>query len=166
MDIRDWPLDQILQLPDSYLGRRDMVTVHLDKTGIGTGWAFSPQGFPERMVVWEFWLQIAASDETLVGVKIRLGDALPTTAAEVIALEPLFANFGFLVANDYQLEVVPPVLLRFNRLKKPIQTMGRRLVIQAGHAISANFFLNIGVIFSSIPKEVPDWLISPPVRSQ
>ncbi len=53
MDIRNWPLSQIMQLPDAAFGRRWPVGLAYAFAGAGAEFDISEAALPERFVIWE-----------------------------------------------------------------------------------------------------------------
>lgn len=165
MDIRNWPLDRIMQLPDCCFGRKFLVCLSALSKNSVAAFDISEVGLPERCVLWElsFWVDgnISGND----WFRLALGDQLPTTAAQVDALEPLIFGLGRQGAEPKRLLIRrEQSLIRFT-LRMPIAAIGRRPVLHYFTTVSIDSFLYVVLLVSSIPKEVPDWLISGAGRS-
>ena len=53
MDIRNWPMNRIMQLPDCCFSRRWPVGVSWLGEAVSVGYDISEAGLPERCVIWE-----------------------------------------------------------------------------------------------------------------
>ncbi|GAH72945.1 unnamed protein product, partial [marine sediment metagenome] len=56
MDVRNWPADRIMQLPDHCFGRRWLVSVIGARSEIGPAFDISEAGLPEWTVIWNLTL--------------------------------------------------------------------------------------------------------------
>lgn len=166
MNVRDWPMGQIMQLPDCCFGRRWLVSCSFENKTVGTFWDISESAFPENIVIWE--LSITAKHEVLTGnfVRIALGDHLPTAAAEVDRLEPLFRGHGLTGAEPRQIVLPYADQHQITSLKQNVATSGRRMVVEFLSFGPGSRFVIVGVVVSSIPTEVPDCLISGYLRDR
>lgn len=160
MDIRDWPLDQIMQLPDHCFGRRwPIVTSRNIAPTIIDEWLVKTS-VPDKCVLWE--LSATSAPLTTLGAycKFALGDHEPANDAEFNAFERIIQGDldnatmeGAIYADRYCSLTI--------RMKNLLLPQGRRFAVQAHnpHAtttVPVTFFF----IISSIPTEVPDWLLS------
>jgi len=160
MDVRDFPMDWIMQLPDHCFGRRWPVSVGWPLSAAGTFYDISESGLPERCVIWEVLLNVISHGTNgLVVVNLALGDVLPTTAAEFQANEMLLRDFGWYNLAQFNITAGIGDQVSLRNLRVPVMAAGRRLI---GRCISgaqgSDAFLSI--VVSSMPTEVPDWLIS------
>jgi len=160
MNIRDWPMDQIMQLPDNLFGRRFGVFVALETESGVTEWDISELSLPNRCVIWELVYSPIKSPAYLETFRLAWGDQLPTTTAEMDLLEPAFHGLGLQGAEPRTITVDIDVLVHLDRLRMPVETAGRRLVLEAAPAADKSGKIQVGIVVSSVPTEVPDWLIS------
>lgn len=166
MNISQWSVGRIMQLPDCVFGRRWPIIFSARLTVAAGRYYISEMALPDVCVLWELYFDSSPLSTgvlpPLSPVSIYLGDQLPTTDGEMAVMEPLFPEADELIAG----------LRSFRRsghlsqLRKPIMAQGRRVVLrlQGGTVVPIDVF--VGLVFSSMPKEVPDWLISGPVRNQ
>ncbi|MBA7554599.1 hypothetical protein ES705_47225 [subsurface metagenome] len=111
-------------------------------------------------MIWE--LQIAAASTeamTELVLRLSLGDQIPTTIAQMELLQPLVPGCGVREC-PYEIRVIPPFRYHLSRLRKPILASGRRLVVEITGPIIGSLQIDIWLIVSSVPMEVPDWLVS------
>lgn len=166
MDVRDWPWDQIMQLPDCCFGRRFLVSC-TQQGGAGVPlWDISEIAFPERCVIWEF---IFWSEETATAVasfRVALGNQLPATVAMMDVLEPVFPGFGVQGPDPRRIANVAWGTEALRRLRLPIAAMGRKLVLEVTGVGVETPVVCVAVVVSSIPTEVPDCLVSEYLRSR
>lgn len=160
MDIRNWPLDRIMQLPDHCFGRRWPVIFTKQAAIQATSYFISELALPDTAVLWEIHSTIIiggeATTSTYLPHNLKLGDQLPTADAQVAALDDLLPGLderdavGGILRDDIHL----------TRLRLPIAAQGRRVVLRLVNTEEVAIVFQLGLIFSSIPAEVPDWLLS------
>ncbi len=165
MDIRNWPIDRIMQLPDCCLSRRFLVSVSLDTKGGETLYDISELGLPDKTIVHEFVLIASGTVGGRVDVRLALADQLPTVTQEMDGLEPLFHGLGLQGAEPRRFVVGWTAMFRLSRLKMYVPAQGRRLVMEMIAEQEVIMSVCAAVTVSAIPTEVPDWLISGPGRS-
>jgi len=103
MDIRKWPLDQILQLPDHCFGRRFPVGVAGNPFAQTISYEISDIALPEVCVLWELAFWSWSTDAQLISVVLKLGDQIPANAAQFDALEDFVRAVGVFVTPNYGL---------------------------------------------------------------
>ena len=160
MDIRNWPMDRIMQLPDHCFGQRWLTCVQATSAAIGPLFDISEFGFPEWTVIWNMSVWYVQPGDVYVGVALSLGDALPATDAEFIALDILFKDLGIVVAGIKALNMMAAGGQYSFPLRKLVHTMGRRLVGRFYMGATGLQYAHAVLTVSSIPKEVPDCLLS------
>ncbi|MBA7611089.1 hypothetical protein ES703_18305 [subsurface metagenome] len=160
MDIRDWPMDQIMQLPDCCFGRRWPIGVSVFGDEVTTYYDISELALPERCVIWKLNLSCPMYSTAIIYTSLALGDQLPVADAQFDAMEPLFRDIGALLAGRR--------VVNFNRMggaidvsmRMPVATNGRRLVGRFEWLAAAAAQVVVVLTVSSIPTEVPDCLLS------
>lgn len=160
MNIRDWPMDKIMQLPDCCFGRRWPILVALHNIASETSWDISELALPEVAIIYELAILATGEAGKFSTIRFALGDQLPTTTAMMDVLEPLFSGFGLQGAEPRFLQVQTQLAFVISRLRMPIYARGRRLILEHRTGIGAIVNCNVGVVVSSMPTEVPDWLLS------
>ena len=157
MDIRNWSLGQIMELPDHLFGRRFIISCYVAQGAPGSAFDISEIALPEICVIWEVgWFMLLAGGAG-DGLRLALGDQLPATAAQFMLLDPLIHGFGIQGPEPRLISprnCLGPVVT--NQLRLPVQAAGRRLVLQ-GFATTGPAYIQAWVIVSSVPKEIPDW---------
>jgi len=160
MRIDNWPMDKIMQLPDCCFGRRYCVSCTLVGVNDTTQWDISEIGLPEKFVIWDVNIFYSTSNDNDSMFRLAYGDQLPTTVAEMDRLKPVIHGLG--------VEGHEPrhVYIGYQRdtgnlnLRLPVASTGRRLVLEAHTVAEKVMAITVAIIVSSMPKEVPDWLIS------
>lgn len=166
MDIRDWPLDQVMQLPDCCFGRRWPIHLFSEEAINPAMFRISHMALPEQCVIWEVTAWGVSGFTAAIAVGLALGDFLPTTEAEWQRLELVFSGFEDHGHISGELPVFANGQVAFRQLKMHIRPAGRRLVGRFAVYVGVPDFAGIGVTVSSIPHEVPDCLVSEYLRSQ
>ncbi len=166
MDIRNWPLDKIMQLPDNLFGQHWPVGISVFHETELLLYDISEMALPEVMVIWEMNYIYCQATLGAGECSLALGDVLPTTDAQFDALEPLFRDLGQLVFPRRHLVAQAVGGTRRMNMRKAVHTAGRRLVGRFEFAGPLTQWGQAYLVISSIPKEVPDCLLSGQGRGQ
>jgi len=160
MDVSKWPLNKIMQLPDHCFGQRWPVTVMRHIGVLGPTWAISYEAFPDVGVTWSVAYRWWSQNEAVRFCNLAFGDQLPTSEAMMNGLEPALPGFGEhegpvrdIVMPIGTGEIVWP-------MRRVQRFQGRRLVIEITGVGFINVFAEFVFEVSSLPKEVPDCLLS------
>lgn len=160
MDIRDWPMDQVMQLPDCCFGRRFVVSVSVRVVHPFVGWDISELALPERCVIWELVGVVGRVNFDVDYIRLALGDQLPTGTVMVDALDPLIPGLGLTGAEPRRIINWYLGYISLVNLRMPIATAGRRLVMEVVAVAEKKANIMVVIAVSSIPREVPDCLVS------
>lgn len=156
MRIDSWPMDKVMQLPDCAFGRRFLVSCTVSGTDAGEVFDISEIALPERCVIWELSAYCDSLSSDLAHFRMALGDQLPADAAAMSRLQPLFNGLGLQGAGPRRI-VMPYVGdMRWNRLRFGIESAGCRLVLEALAESGKVPVVTVGIVVSSVPREVPD----------
>lgn len=165
MDIRNWPLARILQLPDWCFGRRWPIMLRLELGVAATGYLISDMALPDRCVLWEVIIKSIAVNAAQVSgraeVQVALGDQLPAGATAAA----IFAAYENMFPGVEGLRNAIPSIGRLSKLRTVYHAQGRRVVVFFDNRSTQTRDFIVVMVFSSIPTEVPDWLISGAGRS-
>lgn len=160
MDIRKWPLDKIMQLPDWCFGRRWIVSCTALAAGGAAAYDISEIAYPEVMVLWEFNVYPGFAPNVLDRIRICLGDRLPTTPAQVQELEPLIPGLGITGISPRGMVIPMRGFIISEKVRQVIRTGGRRLILAVEARVTTDKVFVVSTVVSSLPTEVPDWINS------
>lgn len=160
MDISNWGIGKIMQLPDWCFGRRFPISVAARSVNGAIAWDISEVALPERCVVWEFIAWESYIEHVANYFRLAIGDQLPTAVAMMNALDPLFMGLGDQGAEPRQIRCPMSGNISFRRLRTPIETGNKRLIIEVVAQAAQSSWTSVVIVVSSVPREVPDWLIS------
>lgn len=160
MNVRNWPMGQIMQLPDNCFGQRWPVHVGVKTTSSVPHYDISESGLPERCVIWGFYIVVSGVSTSYVEVTFALGDMLPTTEAEFGANEMLFHDLGVPFGAIRFIRTIPYSGLGFIPMRKYVAAGGRRLIGRFDPATATLVYSHGILIVSGVPTEVPDCLLS------
>lgn len=150
-----------MQLPDGCFGRRFVISVEAVGVDGGDGWDISEIALPERCVLWELVFIPFAAAAQVMHVRLALGDQLPTTIVMMDQLEPLIMGLGLQGAEPRNIYTLAHSGWAIRNIKQSIASMGRRLVCQASpFPMQGAVHVRVACVFSAVPTEVPDCLIS------
>ena len=166
MRIDSWPVNKIMQLPDWCFGRRWLVSCTVLAYADADDFDISEVALPDKGVIWQFvWEPI---DVRFVPAYCRLAisDYLPTSEAEFMRLEPLFNGYGEQGPGPRKITSYYYTGAVAIDLRMLIEPQGSRLCMM-GHSEGAfSAEARASIVVSSLPKEVPDWLLSGQGQSQ
>ena len=159
MDISKWPSHKILELPDWCFGRRWWVGDYLGSTVGRAMYLIGEENLPDKFVVWGI-LIACRSPACLEALRLtmRLGTTLPITVEDVNGLDRIFK--GISVAKiTYEFYVNSNDTKWINAGRIVHESRGRRLVMVANGDQVVAYEMTAGMLISSVPREVPDWLV-------
>lgn len=165
MNIQNWGIGKIMELPDWLFGRRFVVSCEIDVGTARFAWDISEVALPDMCVIWELSIQATGTFSDWGWVGIALGDQLPTNAGMFNVLEPLFMGMGLQGAEPRNMRADIQRTKHLNRLRMPVAAAGRRLVIESLTEDTIKAGVQVDIVVSGVPKEVPDWLCSGNLRS-
>ena len=160
MRIDDWPLERIMRLPDWCFGQRWPVGLYAATDAIGSVWDMAEIPLPDRCVLWEFTCYTSLIMNADTVFKVAIGHQMPTTAVQMNLLEPLMPGVGVQGTSPRPIHGNAYALISVTRLKKVIESAGRKVILQLTLGTALEQDLQVIMVFSSLPREVPDWLIS------
>jgi len=160
MDIRNWGLDELMMLPDHCFGSRWPIMLRLEGAAVADVFAISTMALPERCIIWEVRTIVLGTFGVFDTVGLRLGDNLPGSLAEFYEMDLLLRGLPGRVGTGSELCVTSMAPLRMNMLKYPLKSAGRRLVVGMRAGVMAGKVVCVNVVVSSVPREVPDCLLS------
>ncbi len=160
MDISKWPMERIMQLPVEAFGTRFAITFSKSIVGAEISHFFSELTLPNRCILHELSVGSATTSLNVAATSLEVGFALGqkavTTAEQFNALEQLIPGFDELALT---IKIVrPPMYL--TRLKMPINAQGRHLVCRIRNGTIFTTQAIVGLVFSAVPREIPDWMVS------
>lgn len=160
MDIRGWSADRIMQLPDWCFGRRWWIGRWIGNASAAVTYFLFDDKLPERFVLWDVMLSTNVSPTcTRTDLSIRVVPILPT-AGTLRDYRPLVRGMDY--ANVfYELKMPAVGLTHLGPMRRLCEGAGMFL----GGAIKKvgqeeNTEDMVGVLIASVPREVPDWLVS------
>lgn len=159
MDISQWSISQIMQLPDYLFGRRWEVGVAAQFEIPGVVFDISELALPEHCVIWSMGMYFSHTALATVRINLALGDVLPATDAQFDAYEPLFRDVGPIVAGRREIMAAVGSEIRMNFMRYYVNASGRRLVGRLASTIGTNEMGWVVMTISSLPREVPGWFL-------
>ncbi len=160
MDVSRWPIDRILQLPDWCFGRRWWVGEYMGSTQGRAMYRIGEENLPDWFVVWGILIS-CNSPACLQAMRLtmRLGTILPTEPTDVNGMDRIFDGISKSKIT-YEFYANPNAVTWINAEKIIHESRGRRLVLIANGDQTIAYEMTAGMLISSIPREVPDWVVS------
>lgn len=156
MDIRDWPMDRIMQLPDNVFGRRWPVLMQANLTDGNPVFDLAEIGLPNRFVIWELMGFNQGSFGVTVEIALALGSQLPASDAEFLVLEKVFPSFIDTTGIRGSIENMTTTGMSLTQLRQGVDAGGRALIGRFKRKAALSLSAWCSVVISSIPNEVPD----------
>ena len=157
MDISNWPMSKIMQLPADAFGRRELVQMAVVLTSAAPKFVMSLTGLPDKMVIWEVIIAAGADAIVTIRVRLALGIRLPASTGEFEAMEKLFSNVLALDGVPGGFEAPGGSGLLITKVRFPVVVSGRRLIarVQRNQGLATSGVVLIA--YSAIPTEIPDY---------
>jgi len=159
MDISNWGIGRIMQLPDYCFGRRFLVSCTVQGGDAAAAWDISEVALPERCVIWEMRAFCDSTGVDLTSWRMALGDQLPATTAIMDGLEPLINGLGIQGPGPRAIDMSFEGKLIWNRLRQNINAASRRLIIEATGALGKTPIVTVGIVVSGVPRSIPDMIV-------
>ncbi|MBA7630391.1 hypothetical protein ES703_37913 [subsurface metagenome] len=160
MNIKHWPMNTIMELPEWCFGRQWPIGLSVTLKDENAVFDIAEAALPEQFVIWRLLFPTVTKDIQSVDIGLALGDTLPGNEAEFAALELLFTSFHSPVSGQGHFEASVGSAGNVIEMRHPVKAAGRRLVgrfiRQEGVAVGAGAI----VIVSSLPTKIPGWLSS------
>jgi hypothetical protein len=160
MNIQDWGIGRIMQLPDCCFGRRFVISFsgyNLQNSAVGV---ISEISLPDRCVLWTMatWTryQMGIIGNSIITFNFVLTDQIPAAVAAWQLAEPLLSG-----QDEVHLgQRVVRGNITLDNLRMVIPAQGRRVALRVYENADIKCEWAARLVFSSIPTEVPDWLLS------
>lgn len=149
-----------MQLPDWCFGRKFVVSAEVRGYNATNAYDISELEFPEVMVIWQIKIEPFYMNDLDSYVRIALGHQLPATEAAFMLLDPLINGYGTQGPGPRQIRFFSSFGATDFFMRTPIAAAGRNLCLMGVCPESDHAKCRVSVICSSVPTEVPDWLLS------
>jgi len=149
-----------MQLPDWCFGRRWPIITTFSIAPDSSIQYIVDQPLPDRIVIWSIGAWGNANATANTSVKYALGDHPPATQAEFDAFERLFKGDLDNVGEEGGIRLTASTMMKMT-MRMEVRPQGRRFAIwmHNGHATVTQRITSV-IEISSMPTEVPDWLVS------
>ena len=165
MDVSGWAPEKIMQLPDHVFGERHVLACCGKSSNDVPVWDISEVAVHDISVLWDLtiWpIYVTDADDY---VRIAWGQYLPKSTAEMDELAPLVRGLGKQGGEPRKIPIYFYAGGMSFHLRKLVYPGGRRMVIEVYANVGKYTMCHVVATVSSLPKEVPDWLISGQVKS-
>ena len=161
MDIRDWPIDKIMQLPADAFGQRIVYLFSDQVVGAATKFLLSRLSLPDRAVLWG--IDFAAYGSTNPGLTGIMGYTLSFAQRDITGVAEFISLPELVPGSQEIVSFVPTVRgpLAFRDLKMFIEPQGAKLALRAINVGAETARFTVSVVISSIPNEIPDFYGNP-----
>lgn len=158
MDISKWSLDKIMQLPDWCFGRRWWIGEYLGSTTGVVDYRIGEENLPDKFVVWGILISCRSpACLEAMRVTVRLGTVLPVHVDDLIPMDRIYKGIS---VSKITYEFFPDSngVKWIDAGRIVHESKGRKLVIVANGDQVIQYEMTVGMLLSSVPREVPNWL--------
>ncbi|MBA7612282.1 hypothetical protein ES703_19518 [subsurface metagenome] len=160
MNISQWSMNKILQLPDSCFGSRWPIGLSVVGHAVAPKFDIAEMALPERCVVWELAALYHVATLAMAEFELRLGDVLPASWAEFQGHELLFKGIRYLATATSLIYVTSMTSVNWQNFKMPVRASGRRVILGVNAGVATAGIVQAALTVSSVPTEVLDCLLS------
>jgi len=160
MDIRKWSIHKKMALPDWCYGPRWWIGDFVATTAAGVAYFFFSDLPPDNFVVWDVIVsQGGYAAATKIDLTLCLCRQAPVVG-DIKTLTRLLRQFGT-PGQAYDMHFPPNTLSHLGPMRTFVEAnndgIGGALILPSE---TANCETTIAVLISSLPKEVPAWVVS------
>jgi len=148
-----------MQLPDWCFGRRWPIGVAAIIPAAAAVFDITEFALPDKMVVWEVIANFRYQSAAEVEFNLALGNHLPANDAEFNQLELLMPGIISPFGNRGAFETSYLFAYQSFKMRLAIESTARNLVGRFIRRVGNAEAATCNVIISSVPREVPDWLV-------
>ena len=156
MNISKWPMEKIMQLPDAAFGTKFPVIFSAMVSLGATEFFTSESSLPDKCVLHEIWLstggQVTTGEHGSIQASLALATGVIDSDTKFRLTEPLLP---FLSDRVSSIDNFRPEF-HLTRLRMPIIAQGRKVVLRAQENGGEPTIFSCGLVFSSIPNDIPD----------
>jgi len=160
MDVSRWPLERRMALPDWCFGQKWWIGMTVGTTADGQVYFFISDLPPDNFVVWDILFSpggVVAC--TKADLTLCLCKEAPVVG-NIRILTRLLRQFGT-KGQMYDMHLAPHSVSYFGPMKVAVEAVnlgiGGTLKMYAETAVCEN---SVGILISTLPREVPDWVVS------
>ena len=160
MDISRWPLDKRMELPDWCFGQKWWIGDTVMTQAAADKYFFMSDAPPDIFVVWDVLIISDLIEQPKpMGITLCLCNEAPV-AGNISVLTRLLRQLGT-SAELHQIHTCTANPMHLGPMKTIVEANNQGIggVITVS-GVAGAVFHTIGVLVSSIPKEVPDWVVS------
>lgn len=158
MDVKNWSVDKIMQLPDWCFGRRWWVGTYIGTAAGAVTYFQIEEQLPERFIVW--MMMVSGTDRTAgtgIDLTLRMSAQVPD-AESILRHRRIFPGIALgTMMYEFFLDDKPGTLI--GGMRNVVEARGERVggafKIRNETATCENM---IALLISSFPREVPEWL--------
>ena len=160
MDVRRWPIDKIMELPDWCFGQKWWVGTYVGTTADTPEVFIMEESIPDIFVLWDVLVGVTGvTDGTHANLTLRLCGQIPVFA-DIQKYDRLMRGVSRRT-QTYDFYMPPAGLFHLGPMKTVIEAgnnlIGGALKIVAETVACEN---SVNCLISGIPREVPDWVVS------
>ena len=164
MDVSGWAPEKIMQLPDHVFGERHILACY-GYSGNGVPvWDISEVAVHDISVLWDLTIYPVYLTSAGDYVRIAWAQYLPKSTDEMDKLAPLVRGFGEQGAEPRRIPLYFYAGALTLHTRNLVYPGGRRMVIEVYASAAKYTMCYVVATVSSLPKVVPDWLISGQVK--
>ena len=111
-------------------------------------------------MLWQLNIHCWSSGSADNRIRLAIGDQQPTSEAQMSLLQPLINGLGSQGSGPRRIKLLGSGVNMRVDMRTVIASRGRGLILEVYSVAEQIIGVHVITVVSSIPKEVPDWLIS------
>lgn len=159
IDISNWPIQDVMMLPDYCFGRRWLVGLTFTLTGPGAVYVLSPAKMPDKFVIWNMTINLRWATSSSILATFGMGEQSPGSALEFDNLPKIFPECETQAGLKGGFEINYLVQTDFPRLKMPVIGSGRYIIGKFVRSVGSSQGGQVCFTVSMLPKAVPEWTL-------
>ena len=153
-------LDEMLRLPDHVFGRRYVISCAITAEQDTVVWDISEMSFANIAMIWGIHIWSTEPGINTDWIRLAIGPRLPASVAEMNLLPDLIQGLGYQQARPRRISINYVGYQQIINLRTVVHANGGHLILEVDAMVTQATDVTVAVVTSSIPKEVPDWIIS------
>lgn len=158
MDVSDWPVDKIMQLPDWCFGRRWWAGTQCYKADGKVSYGYAEERFPDAFVLWAVMVTCYSPSMTeAMKLTLRVA-AQPFVDMETVRAADRLLKGTSRIGLWMDLYVGPNEVTYISDIRQYCHYPNKRLAVEANGDQTNLYYCDVNVLISSVPKQIPDYL--------
>lgn len=160
IDIRNWPIDQIMQLPDEAFGQKWQIITNEQVAGGATDVWMASEKVPDTIVLWEIRVHGIRTSIPAGGFKFAIADQIPADEDAFDLGERIFKGSLDNTVEEGMINYGNPDSALVIPMRKHVVMGGKRFTVWFKNTAGNVNETTVMFLISSIPRSLGEWMLS------